>query len=84
MASVYIMTDPPTHIDYSIADNRVKSFDLRGEILFDENKGIDVEGWKTSLIEFVKEQGLHKDKGKGLHAFIYGLIYEGLIANSGE
>lgn len=79
MASVFVMTDPPTEIDYSLVDNRVRSFELRGEKLFDEDEGIAIDGWKDKLAEFVKEQCLDKDDGHGLHAFVYGLIDEGVI-----
>ena len=74
MASVFIMTDPPSDIDYSLADKRVRSFELRGTVLYDEDKGIAVEGWEDELVKFVKEQGLNVDKGRGLSAFVYGLI----------
>jgi len=80
MASVVVMTTPPTDIDYSLG-GRVRSFDLRGDVLYDEAAGIAVDGWEARLAEFVKEQGLDVDDGRGLHAFVYGLIERGLIAD---
>ena len=79
MASVFVLTEPPTDIDYSVVDGRVRSFKLRGEKLFDEDDDIAVDGWKDRLVEFVKEQGLDKNYGRGLHAFVYRLIEDGLI-----
>jgi hypothetical protein len=79
MASVFVMTNPPTYIDYSLIDNRVRSFELRGVALYDENEEITTNGWEGKLVEFVKEQGLDIDDGRGLHAFVYGLIEKGLL-----
>ncbi|MDY6893876.1 MAG: hypothetical protein SVO01_00435 [Thermotogota bacterium] len=80
MASICILTDPPTDIDYSIFDKRVCSFELRGKLLYDEDEGISRIGWKKQLVDFVKEQGLNiNEDDRGLHAFVYGLIEEGLI-----
>ncbi|MDY6857473.1 MAG: hypothetical protein SWO11_22770 [Thermodesulfobacteriota bacterium] len=76
MASVFVMTNPPTDIDYSLVDNRVRSFELHGVLLYDEDKNISQAGWKDQLVAFVKEQGLNINKGIGLHAFVYGLIEE--------
>lgn len=79
MANVCTMTKPSTNIEYSLVDNRVRSFELRGKTLYDEDKDIAVEGWEDKLVEFVKKQGLDIDDGDGLHAFVYGLIDKGLI-----
>ena len=74
MASVYIMTEPPTDIDYSSIDGRVRSFTLEGVCLYDESLGVQEEGWREKLIAFVHEQGLDIDEdGLGLHAFVYQL-----------
>ena len=79
MASVFVMTDPPTDIDYSIADGRVRSFELRGVVLYDEDSGIAAPGWRDALAGFVREQGLNVPDRRGLHAFVYRLIEDGLI-----
>ncbi|MDY6862815.1 MAG: hypothetical protein SV062_07475 [Thermodesulfobacteriota bacterium] len=79
MASVFVMTSPPSDIYYSLADNRVRSFKLRGVLLYDEDKNISQAGWKDQLVAFVKEQRLNINDGRGLHAFVYGLIDAGLI-----
>jgi len=82
MASVIIGTNPITDIDYSIVDGRVRSFDLCGEILYDEDKGINIAGWEGKLIEIVIDYGMNIDKGLGLKAFVYKMIDEGLIPKS--
>ena len=79
MADLTVMTDPPTTIDYSIQDYRVRTFILMGEFLYDEDRCIDVPGWKDQLVKFVLDQNLHIDDGLGLHAFVKGLKNEGLI-----
>ncbi len=79
MASVSVATDPPTDIDYSLVDRRVRVFKLRGKVLYDEDEGIDIKGWKEELVKLVKKQGLDINDGIGLHAFVYGLIKEGLL-----
>ena len=79
MASVSVMTDPPTDIDYSVMDGRVRSFKLMGKLLFDEDKEIVTDGWEKQLARFVKDQGLDKDDGRGLHAFVYKLQEDGLL-----
>jgi len=80
VASIFVRTQPPTDIDYSLNDGRVRSFELRGEKLFDEHDGTNVEGWEEKLVEFVIEQGLNIDTdGRGLHAFVYRMIDDGLI-----
>jgi len=82
MAGVYVLTNPPTDIDYSITDNRVRSFKLRGVVLYDEDKKIAVDEWKNELVKFVKEQKLNVNDGRGLHSFVHGLIKEGLLEES--
>jgi len=80
MASVTILTEPLTDIDYSVVDGRVRSFELYGEKLYDEDDGIERKGWKQKLIKLVMEQKLNIDKdGRGLHAFIYRMMDDGLI-----
>ena len=78
MASLFVMTKPPTDIDYSLVDGRVRAFKLRGETLYDEVTGIAEDGWSDKLVDFVTEQGLDIDKGTGLHAFVYRMQEEGL------
>lgn len=80
MASVIVMTDPSSDIEYSSASGRVRFFELRGEVLYDERKGIVADSWRDKLVAFVKEVGLDEDDGHGLHAFVYRLIDEGAIA----
>lgn len=81
MASVNVGTEPPSEIDYSVVDGRVRSFVLRGVKLYDERDGTDGEGWKATLAQFVREQGLDIDTGgRGLHAFVYRLQGEGLLS----
>lgn len=79
MASVQVATVPPTDIDYSLVDNRIRFFKLCGVVLYDEDTGVVVDGWKDELVRFVKVMGLHINDGRGLHAFVYGLIDEGLL-----
>jgi hypothetical protein len=82
MASVYILTEPPSNIDYSLKDGRIQSFELRGMLLYDENEHIQIDNWKDELIKFVKDQELDINKdGRGLHAFVYRMIDDGLLAN---
>jgi len=79
MASVHILTEPLSIIDYSLADRRVRSFELRGAVLYDEDESIAVDGWEDELVDFVRLQELDIDYGEGLHAFVYGLIEKGLL-----
>jgi len=79
MASVIIGTKPITDIDYSIADGRIRSFDYRGEILYDEDNNIAIEGWKEKLVEVIIDNGLNIDRGMGLKAFVYKMIEDGLV-----
>ena len=80
MASVFILTNPPSDIHYSLIDGRVFALILYGEELFDEGEGIAEEGWSDKLIKFVKEQRLNIDKDeRGLHAFVWKLIKDGHI-----
>ena len=79
MAGLHITTTPPTRIDYSLVDGRVRSFELRGEVLFDEDAGTEVEGWKRRLADLVMEFGLADPSPLGCHAFIYWMIEQGLL-----
>lgn len=72
MASVCILG--LCDIDYSLVDGRIRSFELRGETLYDESSGVSFPDWKSKCIEVVRTQGLDKDDGKGLHAFVKPLL----------
>ena len=85
MASVFVSTDPLSEVDYSLADGRVREFTLRGQLLYSEYEKVDVEGWKGQLVAFVEEVGLSTPyEGRGLHAFVYKLIDDGLLPESNE
>jgi len=80
MASIYVCTKPCSTIDYSIIDGRVRMLIIRGELLFDEDSCVSVEGWRKRLADFVVEVGLDARKeGYGLPAFIYRMIDDGLL-----
>ena len=81
MASVTIVTysDLYTEVDYSIVDGRVTSFTLHGDLLYDEMESVAIDGWKEALVAFVQDHGLDRDDGRGLHAFVYRMIEDGLI-----
>ena len=66
-------------IDYSLVDRRVTHFKLRDEVLFDEDDGVNRDGWRDRLWGLVLDQGLYIDGGIGLHAFIYPLLEEYLV-----
>ena len=68
-------------IDYSIADCRIRSFELNGVVLYDE-KGIIIQGWEEKLIEIVEEFGMDSDDGMGLHAFMLPYIQNGSFITS--
>ena len=88
MASVFT---PRASIDYSIADGdrfgNVREFVLDGEVLFDENSGIETPEWKRRLVEWIVEAGFndgncgsgHPFRLTGFHAFTLRLYEEGLI-----
>ena len=82
MASVYICTTPGTDIDYSVVDGRVRSFTLRGELLYDEDAGVSTHDWEKQLVKLVEDQQLAVDDGRGLHAFVYRLIIEGRLTTT--
>ena len=77
MANITFPMDYKTDIDYSVVDGRVRYFILNGDILFDENEGIDVDGWVTKLVELVKKRHLDVDDGIGLPKFVYKLQEDG-------
>jgi len=83
MASVYVMTEPPTDIDYSLVDGRVRRFVLFGQKMYDEDDGTSIDGWRDRLVEFARIQGLDIDKdGHALHAFVYKMQDDGLLPNA--
>lgn len=64
-------------IDYSVADGRVRSFELNGRLLFDESQGIEISGWREQLYQVVLDYSLDVDKGRGgLHAFVPPIVEE--------
>ena len=80
MASLVILSNPVSDIEYSILDGRVKSFELKGVKMFDEVDGTAIDGWKQRLAELVIAQGLDVDRdGIGLHAFVYRLQEDGAL-----
>ena len=84
MASVF--TPGGTIVDYSIRDGRVRSFKLDGELLFDEDKGVALNGWEARLTDWVQRCGLNDGKRgnppakqRGFSAFIYPLVEQGKL-----
>lgn len=58
MADIFITHHPRKYhscIEYSLVDRRVRSFKFKGKMLYDEEEGVSREGWRETLIEFVKE-----------------------------
>ena len=79
MASVCVTTNPPSSIDYSLLDGRVRSFTLRGVKLYDEQDGTRADGWEGVLSKFVQEQGLDADVGEfSARAFVYWMRAKGI------
>lgn len=70
MASLFVMTNPVSEIDYSLVDGRVRDFTLLGEKIYSETDGIAAPGWEEKLKDFVISQGLHEGDEHGLHAFV--------------
>jgi len=79
MATVTTISAPQTNIEYSILDGRIRSFEFKGRLLYDKASGMAVDGWKDSLVSFVKNTKLNVNRGIGLNAFVYNLIDEGFI-----
>jgi len=77
MASV---CTPDCDVDYSLVDGRVRSFKYNVELVYDEDEGVSKEGWKDRLVSFVLDCRLNEDDGRGLHAFVYRMIDEKLVA----
>jgi len=65
-------------IDYTMSGH-VYYFELDGEILVDDNKGIRREDWEFQLVGLVKECELDVNDGRGLHAFVHKLKREGKL-----
>jgi len=74
MASLHIGLK--TMIDYSIIDGRVREFMLDGVLLYDEQAGCAVEGWREMLGYVIRSRGLYIDDGRGLHAFVIRWLEE--------
>ena len=72
MATLCIMTEPPTTIEYSVKTGEVSEFSLRGKI-----QPPDI--LEKQLVRFVKEHRLNKPNPRGLHAFMYPLYDKGLL-----
>ena len=79
MASVIILTDPASEIEYSIASGNIVAFDLRGCVLYDVRSNIETKGWRYKLLNFVIENRLHKPNRWGVNAYITKLIEDGAI-----
>ncbi len=71
MASLHIGA---ANVDYSLMDGRVRSFKLDGTTLFDEDMGIEADGWRDKLHQLVLDYSLHIDQGLGLHAFVPAVL----------
>lgn len=76
MASI---STPDCNVDYSCVDGRVRSFTFNGKVIFDEDENIADDSWKNCLVSFVLDYGLNEDDGRGLHAFVYPMIEQGLV-----
>lgn len=76
MASLMIGTNPPTWIDYSMS-GEIRRFELLGETLFDALAGVATDGWRSKLVETIREHGLDEDDGQWLHAFVYRMMESG-------
>ena len=79
MASVIVLTNPASEIEYSIASGNIVAFDLRGCVLYDVRSNIEMGDWKSTLIDFVIENKLHKPNRWGVNAYISKLINDGLL-----
>lgn len=78
MASVIV---GDSEVDYSVQDGRVRSFELDGVKLYDEDDGTVIAGWRDKLIDFVTDCQLDVDRdGHGLHAFVYRMQEDGLLS----
>ena len=80
MASLTIIGEQGCYVGYSVSDGGIRFCEIRGEVVFDETRGVDTPGWKRALAECVHENRLDEDDGKGLHAFVYRLIDDGYLA----
>lgn len=80
MADIIVDTNPPSCIDYSIIDGRIRYAEIEGETLYDEEELIAVEGWKQKIVLFVIEHRLYRQRIDGfVPAFVSRLEEEGLI-----
>lgn len=80
MASLSVISSdgPSSTVDYSMT-GEVTKFVLEGVVLFDKSIGKAEPRWKMQLIEFVRAERLHINRGKGLHKFVYRLQEDGLL-----
>ena len=79
MASILIASSPPSSIDYSIVDGRVREFIHRGMLIYDERTGVALAGWREALVELTVQQGLNVESAEGLHAFVKRMAADGLL-----
>lgn len=80
MASLLLSAKPLTFIDYTVTDGRVRSFTLRGSLLYDEDAGIVKPGWHRQLVRLVLRHRLDRPDSRGAYyAFIITLQMAGLI-----
>jgi len=83
MASIFIASFPRVEnqyhdIDYSTLDGRVREFVWNGKLIYQEN-AIAEPGWQAKLVDVVLVNHLHINNGRGLHAFVYKMIEDGLL-----
>lgn len=71
-------------VDYSIVDGRVKNFEARGKILYDEDAGIATEGWEEMLCAYVEQAELHRPTAHGRLPFVKRLIEEGKVKDADQ
>ena len=76
MASLILLDEPEAFIDYAMS-GRIRTFEIDGKTLFDEDEGIDEPGWKDCLVKYIKDHGLNIHDERGLHAFVYKLLEDG-------
>lgn len=80
MASV-ISLDSNSSIDYSIKDGEPREFIYEGDLLYSRAEGVEGDGWRKKLVEYVERYGLNKESPQfgGKNAFIYWMDEQGLL-----
>ena len=61
-------------IDYSLVDGRIRQVEIKGIMIYDEDKGIAEYNWEAEVWLIVKRNGFDIDREHGLSAFIYPLM----------